>query len=70
MKIYPKMAPKPYIETMRLKISKQWYWKLSYRNSYQNINIEPQNHIKLKESQIPYQSSTNLPLVPWYVVGL
>ena len=58
MKIYPKMAPKPYIETMRLKISKHWYWKLSYRNSYQNIDIEPQNHIKQKSLKF-YGSKQN-----------
>ena len=45
MIISPKMAPKPYIETLISKISKHWYWKSSNRNSsyryIDSLNIDP-----------------------------
>ena len=50
--ISSKMVPKPHFEIIISKISKHWYWKSSYCDSfYQNsdiTNIEPPNHIKPK----------------------
>ena len=51
-----KMALKPYIEIIILKIPKHWYWKSSYHNSsYRNINIkiiEPPHLFKYKNKSL------------------
>ena len=55
-----KMASKPYMETLVSKISKHWYWKSSYRNSYRNIDIENSklpNHIKPKSLKFHIDSA-------------
>ena len=61
MMICPKMAPKPYIETLISKISKHRYWNSSYRNpSYRKYQTcKPYWTF---ESQIPYRTSTK----QWY----
>ena len=59
MIISPKMAPKPYTETLISKNIKALCWKSSYPNSsYQKYRTsEP---YRTQESRIPYRTSTNV----------
>ena len=70
--ISPKIAPKPYIETLVSKISKHWYWQSSDRNCHIKIlNLQSKSNLTNSISNQHYlQCMCGCGFQPWLYIAL